>query len=253
MAVRGQREAVLRLRANRVMKDYSLVTALWLGILTSISPCPLASNIAALSYLSAGAGRFNSKGAALSGLFYTFGRMVAYTGLAFLITWQLLSIPEVANFLQRYMSLVLGPLLFLAGMVMLDLFTFSLPGLGGNRFVERLLKRHPGLVGSTVMGVIFALSFCPVSAALFFGSLVPLAISNHSPLILPLAYGAGTAAPVVGAAVAVGLGFDITGRFYEAQRSVGRLAKRLTGAVFVLVGLYYTWTFLVPFLERLSA
>ncbi len=234
------------------MEDYSLIAALWLGILTSISPCPLASNIAALSYLSAGAGGFNSKGAAISGLFYTLGRMVAYTCLAFVITWQILSIPEVANFLQRYMNLVLGPLLFLAGLVLLDIFTFSIPGLGGNRFVERALKRYPGIVGSTVMGVVFALSFCPVSAALFFGSLVPLAIRNHSPLLLPLAYGAGTAAPVVGAAVCISLGVDITGRFYVATRRFGRFAKRLSGVVFVLVGLYYTWNFLIPFLKNLK-
>ncbi len=233
------------------METFPLWTALWLGILTSISPCPLASNIAALSYLSSGAGRIDGRNALRSGLFYTLGRMIAYTVLAFVITWQLLSVPAVANFLQKYMSLILGPVLVLSGLVMLEFMTIRIPGIAGNRLVEKAIRRHPGMVGACVMGIVFALSFCPVSAALFFGSLVPLAVQNHSPLLMPLAYGAGTAAPVVGAAVCLGLGVDITGRFYEAARRFGGLAKKASGAVFVLVGGYYSWQFLIPFLKNI--
>ncbi len=229
------------------MENFPVWTALWLGILTSISPCPLASNIAAVSYLAGGSGKLAGKNAAWSGIAYTLGRMIAYTVLAFTITYQILSVPTVANFLQRYMGLVLGPLLVFSGLVMLDLMSCCrLPEMAGNRVVKNILKRYPGFTGACIMGVIFAFSFCPVSAALFFGSLIPLAIKNHSPLFMPLAYGAGTAAPVVGAAMCIGLGVDITGRFYDTTRRFGGLAKKATGAIFVLVGGYYVWIFLIP-------
>ncbi len=231
------------------MKHLSLFTSLWLGILTSISPCPLASNIAALSFLSGGAGSLNSKNTIFTGCFYTLGRMIAYSFLAFIITWQILSVPAVANFLQRYMNIVIGPLLILVGILMLDLLHIKIPGFSGNRLIEGVLKRHSALFGALVMGILFALSFCPVSAALFFGSLIPLALRDHSPLVLPLAYGAGTAAPVVAVAIAIGLGVDITGRFYRATNRFGNFAKKATGFIFILVGAYYSWNFLVPFLE----
>lgn len=228
------------------MENFPVWTALYLGILTSISPCPLASNIAAVSYLAGGTGRVAGKNAALAGLLYTLGRMTAYTILAGIITYQFLSVPAVANFLQKYMSIALGPLLAVSGLIMLDLIDLRLPEITGNKFIKGILKKHTGPAGAGLMGIIFAFSFCPVSAALFFGSLLPLAVGNHSPLIMPLAYGAGTAAPVVGISLCIGFGIDVTGRFYDAGRRLGGLAKKATGTVFVLVGGYYIWTFLVP-------
>jgi len=222
-----------------------VIAALWLGILTSISPCPLASNIAAMCYITGGSGSLEGTKASRMGLFYTLGRMLAYTMVAAVVVKGLLSVPVVAQFLQKNMNMMLGPLLFCAGLVMLDLMRLNIRGVdAGSGFVERLRNRGP-YVGSLLLGVVLAFSFCPVSAALFFGSLIPLAVSHHSPVLFPLVYGAGTAAPVVAAAVAIAFGVDITGRFFQAGRRFGGFAKKATGLVFVAVGSYYIYEFIV--------
>jgi cytochrome c-type biogenesis protein len=111
-------------------------TALWLGILTSISPCPLASNIAAISFV--GKNVSNPTRVFIAGLLYTAGRMLTYLALGVLLVSSILSAPAVSESLQRYMNIALGPLLILVGMVLLDLISFSLPGIGGS---QRLQKR----------------------------------------------------------------------------------------------------------------
>ena len=130
-------------------------TAGWLGLLTSISPCPLASNIAAVSFLGRQVG---SRASVLGGgLAYTLGRAVMYVALAVLIVAGLLSIPHASRFLQRFMSHILGPLLIVVGLLLLDLFRLSLPGPG--RLVERLQQRLStgGLLGALGLGALFAL------------------------------------------------------------------------------------------------
>jgi cytochrome c-type biogenesis protein len=172
----------------------AIASAAWLGILTSISPCPLATNIAAISFLGQSVGQ--PRRVFLNGALYALGRMVIYVALAWLIVSSLLSVPEVSAALQRHMSTFLGPLLILAGMVLLGLIDLRLPGLAIPDSLKARLESR-SWVGALAMGFLFGLSFCPVSAALFFGSLIPAALSMRSPLLLPAVYGAGTALPVL--------------------------------------------------------
>lgn len=221
-----------------------VITALYLGILTSISPCPLASNIAAMCYITGGSGRLEGRKAAVMGVFYTLGRAFAYIMVAFVVVKGLLAIPELSMFLQENMNMLLGPLLVCAGLVMLDLLRLNIKGIdSGSGSVQKIREKGP-YAGSLLLGVVLGFSFCPVSAALFFGSLIPLAVANQSPAVFPLVYGAGTAAPVVAAAVALGFGVDITGRFFQAGRAVGGFVKKATGLVFVAVGIYYIYEFI---------
>lgn len=222
------------------------VTALWLGILTSISPCPLASNIAAVCYVAGGQGKAKGKKAAIGGLFYTLGRMLAYTSVAGVLAWEALSVPAVAEFLQSHMNQVLGPLLFAVGAVILGWIRFPAFGVSVGKGVEKWADKG-GVLGAGIIGFLFALSFCPVSAALFFGSLLPLTLSHGSPLLLPMLYGLGTALPVAAVALALAVGFDVAGRFFAMTQAIDRWGRRLTGAVFLAVGIYYSWHFiLVP-------
>lgn len=217
-------------------------SAAWLGILTSISPCPLATNIAAVSFL--------SKKIAhpfmvfLSGFAYTLGRMVAYAVLGWIIISSLLSVPQVAQFLQRYMVKALGPLLIITGLFLLEIITVKLPGISlSQRYHNKLMES--GAPGAFLLGFIFALAFCPVSAALFFGSLIPLALNSKAGTLLPFIYGIGTGLPVLGFAVAIALGVTSMSHWFHKITKLELYTRRITGVIFILVGLYYTGVYIL--------
>jgi cytochrome c-type biogenesis protein len=212
-------------------------SAFWLGILTSISPCPLATNIAAVSYISQRMAR--PRFVVASGLLYAAGRMIAYAALAGVLAASLLTIPRVSNALQTHMNKLLGPVLILTGMVLLDL--LSLP-VSGSRLSEHLGNRAAawGTWGAGALGIVFALSFCPVSAALFFGSLLPLAVKADSQLLIPAVYGVGTAAPVVGVALLMSWSAQSLGKALNHLAKIEKLARLATGMVFIGIGVYYS-------------
>lgn len=211
-------------------------SALWLGILTSISPCPLATNIAAMSYI----GKKVEQPSLVfwTGLFYTLGRMLTYLILGTLLVSSLLSIPQLSFFLQKYMNKILGPVLIVTGMFLLELLSMDF---GESRFSQWVKERAEtwGVWGAGALGMVFALSFCPVSAALFFGSLIPLAIKFQSGFILPSIYGVGTALPVVVFALLLAGGMHSISRVFQCLTQVEWWARNITGAVFIIVGVYY--------------
>lgn len=209
--------------------------ALWLGILTSISPCPLATNIAALSFIGRNVGE--GRRALLAGLSYTLGRALAYTGLAAAVLAGLFSIPGLSQFLQRYLNQAIGPLLILVGMALLDLLPWRFSTKAGSSELHHKLGTS-GAFGALALGILFALSLCPISAALFFGSLLPLCAKVDSPVLLPLIYGIGTGLPVALAAALVTLGGQFLGKALNRLAVFERWARRITGGVFILVGAY---------------
>jgi cytochrome c-type biogenesis protein len=211
-------------------------TALWLGLLTSISPCPLATNIAAISYI--GRRVDSTSYVLLAGLLYTAGRTVAYLGLAFLLVNTALSIPSVSLFLQKYMHLLLGPTLIIVGMFLVGLIELNFGGGGVSDSVKQRIDRL-GIGGAFILGVLFALAFCPTSAALFFGS-VMASLSAGSTIVLPLLYGIGTALPVLGFALLIALGSQKLGQAFNAVGRAERWARLTTGGAILLVGCYLT-------------
>lgn len=218
------------------MEWLAIGTALWLGILTSISPCPLASNIAAISFISRRVGQ--TRQVLLSGLLYTVGRTIAYQVLSIVIVAGLLATGDIARFLQRYLNQILGPVLILVGMVLLGLlgFTFSL-NLAGQGVQQRASKG--GVLWSFLLGILFALSFCPVSAGLFFGGLIPLAAAKQSHVLLPLLFGVGTALPVIAFAFLIAFGSQYVGAAFNRLTQVERWVRVVTGTVFIVAGVYY--------------
>ncbi len=217
-------------------------SALWLGILTSISPCPLASNVAAISFLSKKI--THPVLVLISGLAYTLGRMVSYAILGWIIISSLLSVPQVAQFLQKYMGKALGPLLILTGLILLEIITIRLPGLSLSQKYHNKLAES-GAPGAFLLGFIFALAFCPISAALFFGSLIPLAINSKSGIILPFIYGIGTGLPVLVFAFAIALGVTSLSHWFNKITRLEYYTRKITGIVFILVGLYYAGIYLL--------
>ena len=218
-----------------------VISAVWLGILTSVSPCPLASNIAAVSYIVKGGGR--TAEVFSSGIAYTLGRAAAYAVLGSLISASLLNVPLISHFLQTSIPKVLGPVLILTGLFLLEVISVSLPGLSVSQKTAEKLKQG-GVPGAFALGVLFALAFCPVSAALFFGSLISLSIKQASPVALPLLYGIGTGLPVIGFALVILFGVKNISRLFHAVTKTEFWVRRITAIVLMLVGGYYTLVYI---------
>jgi len=218
------------------------ISALWLGILTSISPCPLATNVAAISFLSKKI--IHPKAVFLSGLSYTIGRMLSYALLGFIIISSLLSVPLVAHFLQKYTTRALGPILIFTGLFLLDFLKFSFPSLSISEKHQKKLSSS-GAWGAFILGLIFALAFCPVSAALFFGSLIPLALNNKAGVMLPFVYGIGTALPVLIFAFVIALGITSLSRLFQGLAKIEYYMRKITGIIFVVVGTYYVLIYFI--------
>ena len=214
-------------------------SALWLGFLTSISPCPLATNVAAMSFISRGLG--SPRRVLLTGLVYTAGRSLAYLTLGVLMVASLLTAPGVSLILQERMNQILGPALILAGVLLLGLIRLPSRGGGISDGLQGRAERW-GIWGGGLLGLVFALSFCPTSAALFFGSLIPLALKSGSSVILPSIYGIGTAIPVFAFAIALAIGVNAVGRMFDVLSRFEVWARRITGIVFIVVGGYYCLT-----------
>jgi cytochrome c biogenesis protein CcdA len=215
----------------------ALAWSLWLGFLTSIHPCPLATNIVAVSYIARRLGQ--TRQVVLSGLFYTIGRAATYVAIGAILVGGLLSSPAVASFLQRQMNRVEGPVLILVGMFLLGLLRFGFRSLAVTPRIPQNADRL-GIWGAGLLGVIFALTFCPISATYFFLSLVPLAIRFHASIAMPLAFGIGTALPVIAFAVLLSAAAGSVGKAFERVRLFEWRARQITGILFVLVGLYYS-------------
>ena len=212
-------------------------TALWLGILTSISPCPLSTNIAAVSYVGRRVG--SGRAVLLSGVLYTGGRSFAYLVLGAASVWSLMSMVSVSTFLQGTFSRLLGPILIVLGLVLLGIFEFRVPSVGVSDELQTRVDRA-GVWGAGILGLVFALAFCPVSAGLFFGGLVPLAVERSSPLLLPVVYGIGTALPVIIFAALLAAGARRLGAALDRVQVFERWARRVTAVVFIGVGVYET-------------
>ncbi len=205
----------------------------YLGLLCAISPCPLATNIAAVSFVSRGA---SPRRTFLAGLFYALGRAMVYVMIAALLCKGVAAVPELSHFFQKYLNRALGPLMVIVGAVMLGVIT--LPTVGKGRFdVQAKRLSENGFMGALTLGAVFALAFCPTSAALFFGSLVPMSIERESAFLLPLVFGIGTSLPVVIFALLIALGVNWIGSLFNHLSIAERYLRLITGILFLAIGI----------------
>lgn len=213
-----------------------IISALWLGILTAISPCPLAANIAAISFIGRNLG--SRRQVILSGLLYTIGRVITYLLIGVGITLGLLSSGLASRFLQKYLNEALGPILILLGMVLLGIIGSGLSfSLNSSKFQDKVDGK--GSWVAMPLGIIFALSFCPISAGLFFGGLIPMALKYESLFMLQLSYGIGTALPVILFAFLIAFGGEYLGRAFSCLTKIELWVRYGAGILFILVGIYF--------------
>jgi cytochrome c-type biogenesis protein len=205
-----------------------VLSALLLGLITAISPCPLATNIAALAYVSRRA--TERRYAVITGALYTLGRMFSYSVIGVLIIVVGLEIPGLATFLQDFGEQVLGPLLIVVGVIMLTINKISL-SLGGGKLSSIGAKVADwGMIGGFLLGALFALAFCPYSALLFFGVLIPLA--------LPAVYAIGTGLPVLVFGILLSAGVARVSSWFNAVTRVEKIIRVAVSIIFIGVGIY---------------
>lgn len=225
------------------------LTAFWLGILTAISPCPMATNIAAISFISKNI-ETPSK-TIVSGVLYTIGRILTYVILGFILVGGLLALPSVANFLQYYINKLVGPLLLLIGLFLIGVFKQKKCSCNCEDKTESIEKQYHdkvlkyGGIGSLLLGSFFALSFCPTSAALFFGSLSTLSVEYDSRLILPLIYGLGTGLPVVIFAIFIAFSVHKIAELHHNILKFECWFRKVTGIIFIAAGFYFLYAHII--------
>lgn len=213
-------------------------TALILGLMTAISPCPLATNITAIGFI--GKDIENRNRVFYNGLVYTLGRAVAYTVLALII---FLGADQfsLSGVFQRYGEKIIGPLLLIIGLLMLDVLNIKFPGVGKltQRFEKKGMKNYWDVL---LLGVLFALAFCPYSGVLYFGMLIPMTISSASGLYLPVVFAIATGIPVIIFAWLIAYTISGVGTVYNKLKTFEIWFRRLISVVFVIVGIYYIIT-----------
>jgi sulfite exporter TauE/SafE len=211
------------------------ITALVLGLLTAISPCPLATNITAIGFISKDLENRNR--VFFNGLLYTLGRAVTYT-LIPLIIFLGADQFKFSGFFQRYGEKIIGPLLLLIGIFMLGIIRINFPGFG--RLSEKMEKRKSWrFIDAALLGMVFALAFCPYSGVLYFGMLVPLTISSASGLYLPVIFAIATGVPVIIISWILAYTVSGIGVVYNRIKIFELWFRRVIAVVFIIVGLYY--------------
>jgi len=212
------------------------LTALLLGLMTAISPCPLATNITAIGFISKDLEDRNR--VFFNGLFYTLGRAITYTALALII---FLGVDQLkfSGFFQRYGEKFIGPLLIIIGFLMLDIIKIKFPGFGG--LTSRLQnKKKWGYLDAILLGLVFALAFCPYSGILYFGILVPLTVTSASGLYLPVVFAIATGIPVIILAWVLAYMVSGLGNVYNKIKSFELWFRRIIAVLFIVFGMYYT-------------
>jgi cytochrome c biogenesis protein CcdA len=214
------------------------LAAFLLGLLTAVSPCPLATNITAIGFI--GRDIENRHRVFLNGLLYTLGRVIAYTALGvalILILREGANLFGVQKFIGKYGELVLGPVLLLIGLFMLFGSKLKLPSFGFNGSGEGLARK--GGLGAFLLGMLFAMAFCPTSGVFYFGMLIPMSATASAGYLLPVLFAVATALPVLVVAWMLAFSVQRIGSFYGRMQTIQKWLNRIVGWVFMGVGIYY--------------
>jgi len=219
--------------------QYSFITAIILGLMTAISPCPLATNITAIGFISRDIE--NSKRVFLNGLVYTLGRAISYTLLA-VILYLGANQMNVSMLFQGWGEKILGPLLIVIGLFMLGIIKINFPGF--SKLADRIGENSKGSYWSSLLlGMIFALAFCPYSGVLYFAMLIPMTISSASGLYLPVLFAIATGLPVIIFAWLLAYAVGNVGKLYNQIKTIELWFRRVVAVIFILAGFYYTTIF----------
>jgi cytochrome c biogenesis protein CcdA len=219
--------------------QYAALTAFILGLMTAISPCPLATNISAIGFISRDLD--NRRRVFIKGLVYTLGRAISYTALG-VILFLGASKMKVTLLFQGWGEKLLGPLLIMIGLLMLDFIKIRFPGFSG---VTEKMGEHSkkSYWGTLFLGMVFAMAFCPYSGVLYFAMLIPMTITSASGLYLPVVFAIATGLPVIIFAWLLAYAVGNVGKLYNQIKTFELWFRRIVAVLFILVGIYYIAVF----------
>jgi cytochrome c-type biogenesis protein len=218
--------------------QYSFLTAAILGLMTAISPCPLATNISAIGYI--GRDIEDRRRVFINGLVYTMGRAVSYTGIALIIYFGA-SRMDISGWFQRWGEKLLGPALIIIGLFMLDFITINLPGAGS--VSEKLGERgRKSYLSALLLGMLFALAFCPYSGVIYFAMLIPMTVASPAGLYLPAIFAVATGIPVIIFAWLIAFAIGNVGKMYSRLKVFELWFRRVVAVLFIGVGIWYIIT-----------
>lgn len=217
-------------------KDFPLLAAFALGLLTAIAPCPLATNITATAFIAKTIN--NKRKVVLSGLLYTLGRMFSYTIIGALIYFGASKF-QVAKLFQGNGEKYIGYILIIIGLIMLDVIKLNF--IKGFNFTEKLSEtfKTKGLLGSFLLGALFAMAFCPYSGALFFAMLIPMTLASSEGLLLPIFFSIGTGLPVIFFAFVIAFSMEKLGNYFKTITKIEKIMRIIAALTFIITGLYY--------------
>lgn len=215
-----------------------IVSALVLGLMTAISPCPMATNITAIGFISKDIE--DQKRVFFNGLIYTLGRAVTYTVIGLIFYFSADQLGFFENAILTWGEKIVGPLLVLIGIFMLDIIRINFPGMG--KLSERMeQKSRSGFWGVLLLGIVFALAFCPYSGVLYFGALIPLTISSPGGLYLPFVFAIATGIPVIIFAWFLAFSIGKVGSMYNKIKTFEKWFRKVIAVVFILAGLWLSY------------
>jgi cytochrome c-type biogenesis protein len=218
------------------LSEIPVVAAFSLGLLMAISPCPLATNIAAIAYVSQRAAE--RRQAAITSALYTLGRILTYSVIGMLIIKVGMEIPGLANALQNTGDKIIGPVLIAVGVILLFINRLRFGSGGGLSSLGEKVSRW-GMIGGFLLGILFALAFCPYSAVLYFGVLIPLALKSSGGIALPAVFAIGTGLPVLIFGMALSFGVAKVSSWFNKLTRAQNVIRVATSWVLIGVGIYY--------------
>ncbi len=220
-----------------------ILYAFILGLMTAISPCPLATNITAVAYI--GKQIENKRLIFLNGIIYTLGRALSYSVLGLILFFGASKF-EISKLFSSGAEKLLGPLLIIIGIFMLDIIKINFPGMGKlTQKLQNSENKGNGSWRAFLLGVVFALAFCPYSGVLFFGMLIPMTIASASGLYLPVVFAVATGLPVIVIAYLLAFSMSSIGGFYKKIQVFQKWFNKIVAVIFIVVGLYYVYVFFI--------
>ncbi len=218
--------------------QYSFLTAAVLGLMTAISPCPLATNISAIGFISRDL--TDRRRVFINGLVYTLGRAVTYVGIALIIFFGA-SQMDISGWFQRWGEKLLGPALIIIGVFMLDFITVNIPGTGS--FTEKIAEKgRKSYLNTLFLGMLFAMAFCPYSGVLYFVMLIPMTVASADGLYLPVIFALATGLPVILFAWILAYAIGNVGKIYSRIKTFEQWFRRVVAVLFIAVGIWYVIT-----------
>lgn len=227
---------------QQLYEHIPILSALLLGFMTAISPCPLATNITAIAFISKNIE--DKRKVFINGIIYTLGRAITYVVIGVILFFGASQF-NIQSFFTSHGEMILGPILLIIGVFMLDIIQIKLPGIGNISEKFQQTEKQGSWASALIMGILFALAFCPYSGLLYFGGLIPMTISSASGLYLPLVFAIATGLPVIIFAYLLAYTVSGVGSLYNNLKTFEFWFRRVVAVIFIIVGLYYIWIFFI--------